>query len=88
MDKLERAGGDLMLAKCMEFLGVRCQMGDELGLHGSWWKVPAALSLDGAPSARLVALIAQAAPAHPRAPRQHRGNLPWPQQPASARLKS
>ena len=34
MDKLDRAGGDLMLAKCMEFLGVRCQMGDELGHAG------------------------------------------------------
>jgi len=34
MNKLDRAGGDLMLAKCMEFLGVRCQMGDELGHAG------------------------------------------------------
>ena len=34
MDKLRYAGGDLMLAKCMEFLGVRCQMGDELGHAG------------------------------------------------------
>ena len=34
MDKLEKAGGDLMIAKCMEFLGVRCQMADELGVSG------------------------------------------------------
>ena len=34
MDKLEKAGGDLMIAKCMEFLGVRCQMTDELGVSG------------------------------------------------------
>ncbi|KAL1495599.1 hypothetical protein AB1Y20_016959 [Prymnesium parvum] len=34
MDRLERAGGDLMIAKCFEFLGVRCQLVEELPLDG------------------------------------------------------
>ena len=40
---------------------------------------------DAAPSARLVTLTAQAAPTRPRAPPEHLGSLPWPQEPASGR---
>ena len=35
MDWLERAGGDLMIAKCFEFLGLRCQLKEELPGSGA-----------------------------------------------------
>jgi hypothetical protein len=44
----------------------------------SWLKLPPALSVDTAPSARLVAPRAQAAPTHPRAPPEQPGGWPWP----------
>ena len=45
------------------------------------------LSDDSAPSASLDHLEAQAAPTHPKAPPEHLGSLPWPQEPATGRPK-
>ena len=56
-------------------------------MPGSWLKAAATLSDDTAPSASLDHLEAQAAPTHPRAPPEHLGGLPWPQEPASGRPK-
>ena len=48
--------------------------------HPSWLNVPATLFDDSAPSARLVPPWAQAAPMQPRAPPEHLGSSPWPEQ--------
>ena len=50
-------------------------------------KVPSVLFDDTAPSASLDHRKAQAAPIHPRAPPEHLGGSPWPQQAASGRPK-
>ena len=52
-----------------------------------WLKMASTLPDDTAPSASLDRLEAQAAPTHPRAPPEHLGSLPWPQEPATGRLK-
>ena len=48
---------------------------------------PSALPEDGAPSASLGRLEARGAPAHPSAPPQQLGSVPWLQEPASGRPK-
>ena len=58
-----------------------------LGASKSWLKVPSTLFDDTAPSARLVAPRAQAAPTHLRARPEHLGSSPWPQEPASGHPK-
>ena len=57
--------------KLLNYLG-------ELVVNGrsSWYKVPSALFEDTAPSVRLVAPRAQAAPTHPRAPPEQLGGSP------------
>jgi hypothetical protein len=53
----------------------------------SWFEMASTLSDDSAPSASLGQLEARAAPTHPRAPPEHLGSLPWPQEPATGRTK-
>ena len=51
--------------------------------QASWCKMPSALLEDGAPSAALGHLKARGSTAHPGAPPEHLGGLPWPQELAS-----
>ena len=57
------------------------------GLRRSWFKTASTPSDDTAPSARPVPPGALAAPTHPRAPPEHLGSSPRPQEPASGRPK-
>ena len=54
----------------------------------SRWKGPSTPPDDGAPSASLDHLEAQAAPTHPGAPPPPRGGSPWPPPPASGRARA
>ena len=53
----------------------------------SWLKMASTLCEDSAPPASPDCLKAQAAPTLPRAPLEHLGSSPWPQEPATGRRK-
>ena len=67
--------------------GFNIVVGGGMGRTPSWLRMAFPRPEDGAPSASLGHLKAQAAPVHPRAPPEHRAASPRAQEPGSGRPK-